>query len=133
MAKQSSLAGLGAIAFGTGLILSPLPAAAHHGWGGNVDQVTDMTGVVVTGVNLAGPHGTMKIRSADGHVWDITLAPPYRTSEAGLKPDTIPVGATVTVRGNKNSDPKRFEMKTIRVEYAGKRFDTYPEREASLH
>ena len=133
MTKQSFLAGLAAIAGGTALILSPLPAAAHHGWGGNVDQVSDMTGVVVAGVSLAGPHGTMKIRTADGRVWDITLAPPYRTSEAGLKQGTIPVGATVTVRGNRNSDPNRFEMKTIRVEYAGKRFDTYPEREASLH
>ena len=25
------------------------PAFAHHGWGGNVDQVSDMTGTVVKG------------------------------------------------------------------------------------
>jgi hypothetical protein len=131
MTMQSLRAGLGAIACGAVLVLSQLPAAAHHGWGGNVDQVTDMTGVVVSGVSLAGPHGTMKIRTADGHVWDITLAPPYRTSQSGLKQDTIPVGATVTVRGNRNRDANRYEMKTIRVEYAGKRYDTYPEREAS--
>ena len=114
------------------LVLS-LPAAAHHGWGGNVDQVSEMTGMVVEGVKLAGPHGTMKIKTSDGRVWDLTLAPPYRTSSAGLKQDTIPLGAMVTVRGNKNRDPSRYEMKTIQVEYAGRHFNVYPEREAFLH
>jgi len=125
-------AAFGALAFGAIITLAPLSAFAHHGWGGNVDQVSDMTGVVVESVKLAGPHGTMKIKTADGKVWDLTLAPPYRTSEAGLKQDSIPVGETVTVRGNRNSNPTRFEMKTIRVEYKGKRFNVYPEREASL-
>src|SRR5882762_1959140 len=112
---------------------STIPAFAHHGWGGNVDEVTAMTGMVTEGVKLAGPHGTMKIMTSDGKVWDITLAPPFRTSSAGLKQDTIPVGAMVTVRGNKSRDAQRFEMKTIQVEYAGKHFNVYPEREASLH
>jgi hypothetical protein len=49
-----------------------------HGWGGNVDEVTAMTGVVTEGVKLAGPHGTMKITTSDGKVWNITLAPPSR-------------------------------------------------------
>ena len=114
------------------LSLSVLPASAHHGWGGNVDQVSEMTGVVVEGVKLAGPHGTMKIKTEDGKTWDLTLAPPFRTSSAGLKPDTIPVGAMVTVRGNKNRDAKRFEMKTIQVEYSGRHFTVYPERLAYL-
>jgi hypothetical protein len=108
-------------------IASAIPAFAHHGWGGNVDEVTAMTGTVTEGVKLAGPHGTMKIMTADGNVWDITLAPPPRTSSAGLKPDTIPVGAMVTVHGQRNRDPSRHEMKTIQVEYAGKHFDVYPE------
>jgi hypothetical protein len=109
-----------------------VPAVAHHGWGGNVDEVTSMTGVVTEAVKLAGPHGTLKIKTADGKVWDITLAPPYRTSSAGLKQDTIPVGAMVTVRGNRNRDPNRYEMKTIQVEYAGRHYNVYPERQASL-
>ena len=74
-------------------IASTIPAFAHHGWGGNVDEVTAMTGTVTEGVKLAGPHGTMKIKTSDGQVWDITLAPPARTASAGLKQDTIPVGA----------------------------------------
>ena len=73
-------------------IASTIPAFAHHGWGGNVDEVTALTGMVTEGVKLAGPHGTMKIKTSDGKVWDITLAPPSRTSAAGLKQNTIPVG-----------------------------------------
>src|SRR5215471_12190850 len=87
-------------------IASTIPALAHHGWGGNVDEVTAMTGVVTEGVKLAGPHGT---------------------SSAGLKQDTIPVGAMVTVHGQRNRDPNRYEMKTIQVEYAGKHYNVYPE------
>jgi hypothetical protein len=108
-------------------IASTIPALAHHGWGGNVDEVTAMTGTVTEGVKLAGPHGTMKIMTSDGNVWDITLAPPFRTSSVGLKQDTIPVGAMVTVHGQRNRDPNRYEMKTIQVEYAGRHYIVYPE------
>ena len=83
-------------------IASTVPGLAHHGWGGNVDEVTAMTGVVTEGVKLAGPHATMKIMTSDGKVWNITLAPPSRTASAGLKQDTIPVGAMVTVHGQRN-------------------------------
>jgi hypothetical protein len=108
-------------------IASTIPAFAHHGWGGNVDEVTALTGMVTEGVKLAGPHGTMKIMTPDRMVWDITLAPPFRTQSAGLRQDTIPVGAIVTVHGQRNRDPNRLEMKTIQVEYAGKQYNVYPE------
>jgi hypothetical protein len=108
-----------------------LPASAHHGWGGNVDEVTEMTGRVVEGVKLAGPHATMRIE-ADGKTWDLTLAPPFRTSASGLKANVIPVGAMVTVLGNKSRNPQRFEMKTVQVRYGDKRYTVYPERQASL-
>ena len=116
------------VASACGAALLAVPAYAHHGWGGNVDQVTDMTGKVVQSVRLAGPHATMKIDSG-GHVWDITLAPPFRTNESGLKEGAIPVGETVTVRGNRNRDANKFEMKTIMVTWNGKKYDVYPERE----
>ena len=108
-------------------IASAIPAFAHHGWGGNVDEVTAMTGTVTEGIRLAGPHGTMKIMTPDGKVWEITLAPPPRTVSAGLRPDTIPVGAMVIVHGQRNRDPNRYEMKTIQVEYAGRQYNVYPE------
>ena len=109
------------------LSLTALPALAHHGWGGNQTQEFEITGTVETGVSLSGPHATMKLR-ADGHVWDLTLAPPARTVEAGLKEGIIPVGATVTIHGHRNSDMKRFEIKTERVTWNGRTFNVYSDR-----
>lgn len=111
--------------------LTVLPASAHHGWGGNSSEVSTMTGMVVEDVKLAGPHATMKI-NVEGKVWNLTLAPPFRTSSAGLKPNVIPVGSMVTVQGNKNMDAARMEMKTVRVTFGDKRYTVYPEREAYL-
>jgi hypothetical protein len=110
------------------LLVSALPAAAHHGWGGNGQDEFELTGTVEQVVSLAGPHATMKVR-AQGQVWDITLAPPARTQAAGLTDKVIPVGAQVKIHGHRNSDPKRFEIKTERVTWNGKTFNVYPNRD----
>lgn len=103
-------------------------AWAHHGWAGNEGEQFDLTGTVVKAVSLAGPHANFQIR-AEGQLWEITLAPPARTERAGLKEDTIPVGAEVTVSGHRSADEKRFEIKTERVTYQGKLYNVYPDRE----
>ena len=110
------------------LVLSSSTLAAHHGWAGQGTENFELTGTVQTPVSLAGPHATMKVRDKSGQVWDLTLAPPARTERAGLKEGVIPAGATVTVRGKRSQDPKRFEVKTERVTYAGKNYDVYPDR-----
>lgn len=110
------------------LSLSAPPASAHHGWGGNLDAEFEISGTVVSGVSLAGPHATMKIRDANGQVWDLTLAPPARTEHAGLKEGIIPVGATVMIHGHRNRDPKKFEIKTERVTWNSRVFNVYPDR-----
>lgn len=107
--------------------LAVMPLSAHHGWGGQQTQESALTGVVVEAVSLAGPHATMKIR-IDNQVWNVTLAPSNRTSAAGLREDTLPVGATVTVHGHRNSDLKRFEIKTERVVHNGRTYAVYPNR-----
>ena len=107
--------------------LSAFPASAHHGWGGNSDEEFELTGTVERGVSLSGPHATMQLR-ADGKVWDLTLAPPARTSRAGLKESTIPVGATVTIHGHRNRDANRLEIKTERITWNGRTFNVYPDR-----
>jgi len=121
--RLSLCTSVGVLAFS----LSALPALAHHGWAGNSDEEFELTGTVATGVSLAGPHATMKVL-ADGKMWDITLAPPARTDQAGLKEGIIPVGATVTIHGHRNRDPKRFEVKTERVTWNGRTFNVYPDR-----
>jgi Family of unknown function (DUF6152) len=125
MDSRFSLRAAASLAALLGLLV--VPAMAHHGWGGNADEEFEITGTVQQGVSLAGPHATMKIM-ADGHVWDLTLAPPARTQQAGLKEGTIPVGAKVTIHGHRNKDPKRYEIKTERVSWNGKTFDVYPDR-----
>lgn len=109
-------------------VLAALPVAAHHGWGGNLQEEFELSGTVEQPVSLAGPHATMKVR-AQGQLWDLTLAPPARTQAAGLTEKTIPVGAQVKIHGHRNSDPKRFEVKTERVTWNGKTFNVYPDRD----
>ena len=109
------------------LASAPSVLVAHHGWGGYSSQEFQLTGTVEQTVSLAGAHGTMKLR-VEQQVWDITLAPPVRVSQAGLREDTIPVGATVTIHGHRSNDKRRFEVKTERVVYNGKTYNVYPDR-----
>jgi hypothetical protein len=113
---------------GAALGLVALQASAHHGWAGQQQDQSEVTGKLQTDVSLAGAHGSMQIVDDKGQVWDVTLAPAARTERAGLKPGVIPKGATVTVRGNRNSDMQRFEIKTVRVTHDGKNYDVYPDR-----
>jgi len=108
------------------VLLSPLPALAHHGWGGNEDKVSELTGTVTTGVSMAGPHATMKVKDAEGHIWDVTMAPPNRTQDSGIKEGLIPVGSTVMVHGHRNKNAKTYEMKVTKLTYNGKLYDVYP-------
>lgn len=109
------------------MLTASMPGYAHHGWGGNEEQETQLTGTLEVPVSLAGPHATMKLR-VDGQVWDITLAPSGRTAGAGLKEGVIPMGATVTVVGHRNKTANRFELKTERVTYNDTVYAVYPNR-----
>lgn len=110
------------------LAVVALPALAHHGWSGQGSEQFELSGTLHTDVSLAGPHATMQIEDADGQIWDLTLAPPARTSRAGLKEGVIPLGAEVTISGHRNSDPARYEVKTERVTFDGKNYDVYANR-----
>ncbi len=108
-------------------LLASVGAHAHHGWAGQNDAQTEISGKVHSPVNLSGPHATLQVMS-EGKVWDITLAPSARTERAGLTPKALAVGDAVTVRGNRSSNPARLEMKTVRVSSGGRNYDVYPER-----
>ncbi len=106
-----------------------VPAYAHHGWGTYQDKEFEVSGTVAALVSLQGPHATMRIKDAEGHVWDITMAPPNRTQAAGLKEGMIPLGAPVTLHGHRAKDMKRFEVKTERLTWNGKVYNVYPDRD----
>jgi hypothetical protein len=115
------------IALTGSLALVGLPAMAHHGWSGN-EQDIEVSGTVEKGLDLSGPHGTMRIRDSEGQLWDLTLAPAPRTHRSGLREDTLPEGAEITVSGQRNSDPEHHEIKVRRVVWNGRQFDPYPPR-----
>jgi hypothetical protein len=129
MQKQSTsrVAGVAAATCAAIALFLSVPAIAHHGWGGYSDKEFEISGTVESPVSLAGPHATMKIK-VDGKIWDVVLAPPARTENAGLKEGTIPVGATVTAHGHRHQDPNRLEIKTERLTWNGKVFNVYPDR-----
>ena len=108
-------------------VFGAVPVYAHHGWDGNGEEEFELTGTVERALSLDGPHATMKLKVGE-QVWDLTLAPPARTERAGLKVNTIPVGAKVTISGHRNKDPQKFEVKTERVNYNGKLYNVYPDR-----
>ncbi len=108
-------------------LLLPLSVSAHHGWGGYLDAEFEITGTVETPVSLAGPHASMTIR-ADGHVWNIVLAPMPRSQQAGLKDGMIPAGSKVTAHGHRHRDKDRYEVKTERLTWGDKVFNVYPDR-----
>lgn len=101
---------------------------AHHGWSGQGNQQFELAGTLHTQLSLSGPHATMQVEDDMGRVWDITLAPPHRTSRSGLTENTIPLGATVTISGHRNNSSDRREVKTERVTYDGTNYDVYPRR-----
>jgi hypothetical protein len=116
-----------ALAFGVLLIVTGLSATAHHGWEGYLPEDFEISGTVETPVAVSGPHSALKIR-VDGQLWNVVLAPPPRTTAAGLQANTIPIGAKVTAYGHRHRDPRTLEIKTERLRWNDRVFDVYPER-----
>jgi|SRR5690554_1010513 len=110
----------------TAALLFCSTAFAHHGWSGNSEPLT-LTGKVVSNVSLSGPHASMQVEDAEGQVWDITLAPAPRTHRAGLTEDVLPLGAEVTLEGQRNDNPSRYEIKTRKVSWNERVFAVYPD------
>lgn len=127
MHTQSIRMSLGLLAGLALLVVLSVPAAAHHGWGGNAGEETTMTGTLAAPVSLSGPHATTKV-TVNGETWDVTLGPPARTASAGLKDGVIPMGATVTLRGHVNKTANRREIKTEYVTWNNRTFAVYPDR-----
>jgi hypothetical protein len=111
------------------IALSIAPLSAHHGWGGYLSNEFEVSGTLEQAVSLAGPHATAKLKTADGKVWDVVLAPGGRTEGAGLKEGIIPLGSKVTVHGHRHRDPNKLEIKTERLTYNGRVFNVYPDRD----
>ena len=120
------LVSMGAIGISLGLAVTQV--SAHHGWSGQNNDQFELSGTLHRALSMSGPHAHMQIADGSGQVWDITMGPPSRTQRSGLTAETIPIGAEVSIRGNRNSNPQSYEVKTVRVTYSGKNYDVYPNR-----
>jgi len=93
-------------------LLSSL-AVAHHGWS-EYDQtkVVQLAGKI-TQSGYEHPHGVIKL-NADGKLWTVVLAPPFRMENRGLSKSDIAAGSQVTVEGYINrSQPDELRAERI--------------------
>ena len=117
MTRLALLAAAGAAIAGT--------AYAHHGWSIYAQAESQVSGVVES-ADLGAPHGSLKVRNAQG-VWNVMLAPPAAIRRSGLTLAAIPKGARVTAKGHKRNDGTA-EIKTERLTAGGRTYDLYPGR-----
>ena len=87
-----------------GLILTGIPAAAHHSFDAEYDstKLANFTGVV-TQVDWQNPHAFLyaNVKDESGATKNLRfeLGPPYALLRGGWKKDTVKVGDTITVEG----------------------------------
>lgn len=110
------------------LIAAASPAVAHHGWGDYQEGESTVSGVVQA-ASLGNPHGALRVRDAQGRVWDVVLAPPARIAQSGLTAAAVPVGARVSASGHRHKEAARLEIKTERLTVADRTYDLYPDRD----
>ena len=106
-------------------IVTTMPALAHHGWGGYENTELNIVGTVMEQVSLAGAHASIKLQGEDGQVWRVILSPPHSTVAAGIREQTFPVGAKVTVYGHRHRDNTKLEMKTEELTMGQRTFNLY--------
>ena len=107
-------------------LLLTVPALAHHGWSWTEDGFFELTGIV-TEVYVGNPHATLKV-DVEGVVWQVELAPPGPTTNAGFTEEVAPAGTEITAIGNRSQDENEMRMKAVRVIIGGKTYDVYPAR-----
>ena len=108
------------------LILSSIPAMAHHGWGWATDQEFEITGTIVA-KRLGNPHGEVTL-NVDGKEWLIEVGQPWRNQRTGLTDELLSEGREITVHGNKSAKPDERRVKAERIGIDGKDYNLYPDR-----
>lgn len=108
------------------LLLTVTAAIAHHGWSWTKDGFFELTGVV-TEVYVGNPHATLEV-DVEGVIWQVELAPPGPTTNAGFTEDVAPAGTEIIAIGNRSQDENETRMKAVRVIVGGKTYDVYPAR-----
>ena len=96
-------------------------ALAHHGWGSyDANRVLRVTGRVAE-VQWQNPHVLLRL-PAEGHQWEVVLAPISRMEARGVRPEMLAAGAEVGVEGYP-STRHQHEMRAERIRVAGQSFE----------
>lgn len=96
-------------------------AWAHHGWSFYPNDIE--MDVKVTELKLINPHDRIIAVDEDGQEWNLLLAPPSRNRRFGFGPDTISVGDTLRIVGQRHRS--KFEAKVHHIDRDGERIYTY--------
>lgn len=108
------------------LVASTSLALAHHGWSWAEDEFSELDGIVVS-VYVGNPHALIEMEVA-GEVWNVELAPPRQTLNAGFTEDTVSEGDAIQAVGHRSRDPNERAFKAVRLVVDGQNYDVYPRR-----
>jgi hypothetical protein len=106
----------------------PVDALAHHGWGWATDEEFDITGQIVA-LRLGNPHGEITL-NVGGETWIAEVGQPWRNARAGLTPELLTTGRTITIHGHRSAKPEEKLVKAERVVIEGRDYDLYPDRDS---
>ena len=96
-------------------------AYGHHGWGGYKERVEGVYTIIE--LKLGNPHDRLIATDDSGQEWNLLLAPPLRNRRFGFSEESVSVGDTIEILGQKH--PKRFEMKVHCIYRGGENIYTY--------
>lgn len=104
---------------GSALLLST--ASAHHGWGGYKERIEGA--FTIQELKLGNPHDRLIATDDTGQEWNLLLAPPLRNRRFGFSEESVSVGDTIEILGQRH--PKRMEMKVHCIYRGGEIVYTY--------
>ena len=96
-------------------------ASAHHGWGGYKERVEGA--FTIQELKLGNPHDRLIAIDDAGQEWNLLLAPPLRNRRFGFSEESVSVGDTIEILGQRH--PKRMEMKVHCIYRGGEIVYTY--------
>lgn len=96
------------------VMLSPLPAMAHHGLMLWEDGTTTIEGFVSEEMD-GFPHWEISVRTPDGNDWEVDVGSDFEMERAGLKASDLPVGTEVRVDGNRPRDSETLLLRPLRI------------------
>jgi hypothetical protein len=101
---------------GVGVLVSAVPLVAHHSVSAEFDttKTIKFTGKV-TGINWGNPHIYTLVEAADPDsgkpvVFRVEGGPPNSLFRAGWRKDSLTIGETVTVTGNRAKNPASMNV-----------------------